>query len=881
MNEKEPYIEKKESVPEIEKPEKKIASTEKEAIKEETITASEKELLKEEKKEKEEAKKEVDKLMEVAEREGVSVAIDMARKMNDALVLDLLHDTIVEKYHHKKEKQFHKKTKDNLKETLKKTLFLVRIPQHREEEKEETKAFIERMEHVYSQLLSLNKERGLLKKPPSISLELASTVGGNDISFYVAVPSFMEGSFQNHIQGSFPDAVLEKKTEDYTIFEPEGHVCGAYLKLKKTHYLPINTYLHMSSDPLEAVTNALTKISPDEGSAVQVLVRPAGKGAQEKEKKFLEMISHQGKSISEAAGILNEGSFIKGLKFIGETFSSSEKKNEEVKMKVDEKTLSSIKERLGKPLFEVNIRIITASREKEKAEEILSKIEGSFAHFLSDNGFEAVDVKGRKLRKLIYDFSFRNFNSKRIMLLNREEVASVYHFPSHHIKTPYISWMKTREAPPPSNLPDTGPVLLGDSVFRGQSNPVYMASREDRRRHFYIVGQTGTGKSTVMENMIRQDIEKGEGVGVIDPHGELIEHTLANIPKERIDDVVLFEPFETSRPCGLNMLEWSIPEQRDFAVNEMIAIFMKLFPPEMIGPMFEHYMRNAMLALSADKDDPGTLVEIPRMFTDEAFMKEKVAKVTDPVVRSFWINEWGQTTEKTKSDMLGYVVSKIGRFINNEMLRNIIGQKKSSFDVENIMNEKKIFLANLSKGLTGEINSSLLGLILVSKMQIGAMRRARMRDEEKKDFYLYMDEFQNFTTDSISSILSEARKYRLNLIIANQYMPQLKQEIKDAIIGNVGSMACYRVGEDDAAFLESKFKPEFSSNDITNLDNYHFILKTVINNNISSPFKVKARRGEEGDLQIVDKIKEISKLKYGRLRVDVEEDIVKRSNFKA
>jgi len=328
------------------------------------------------------------------------------------------------------------------------------------------------------------------------------------------------------------------------------------------------------------------------------------------------------------------------------------------------------------------------------------------------------------------------------------------------------------------------------------------------------------------------------------------------------------------------MLEWKIPAQKDFAISEMIMIFTKLFPPEIIGPMFEHYMRNAMLALMADPANPGTLVDIPRIFTDKAFMESKVSKVSDPLVRTFWQQEWAQTTGQTRSDMLGYVVSKVGRFVENEMMRNIIGQQRSTFDLEEIMNNKKIFLANLSKGLTGEMNSSLLGLILVSKMQIAAFRRGAMAQEERKDFYLYIDEFQNFTTDSIAIILSEARKYRLNLILAHQFMPQLTEQIRNAVIGNVGSIACFRVGALDAEFLEKQFEPDFSRFDLLNIDNFQFIIKMMINNKISSPFKVRSIRAKEGDKSIVPLVKQLSKLKFAKPRDVVEKDIFERTTIK-
>jgi len=327
------------------------------------------------------------------------------------------------------------------------------------------------------------------------------------------------------------------------------------------------------------------------------------------------------------------------------------------------------------------------------------------------------------------------------------------------------------------------------------------------------------------------------------------------------------------------MLEYDTEEQKDFAVQEMVAIFQKLFPPEMIGPMFEHYMRNAMLALMADKDDPGTLVEIPRIFTDDLYMEERLAKVKDLVVRQFWEKEWKKTTGQTRSDMLGYVVSKVGRFVENAMMRNIIGQAHSGFNLSDIMDKGKIFLANLSKGQTGEVNSSLLGLILVSKCQMAAMRRGNISEDQRRDFYLYADEFQNFTTDSIPTILSEARKYRLNLILSHQFIAQLQDNIKDAVFGNVGSILSFRVGVEDGERLEKQFEPDFSRQDIINLPNYEAIIKLMINGQVSSSFRMKTTAPKIGDRAQIQAIKDISKLKYGRKKEEVEKDIARRAKL--
>ncbi len=763
---------------------------------------------------------------------------------------------------------------NNLKKGLDMSLFLVRLPRYENKEKqfstEEIRSLIGKMEQFYSSFLYL-KSKNFFQKPPEIAFELSSQIGGDDISFFVSVPSEIRSSLNKYIQGVFPGAVLEEIPEDYTIFEPNGFEKSSYLKLKKHYALPIKTYRELENDPLESITNSLTKITENEGSSVQILIRPLDFDFKNRIKLVLDFIN-KGYTFYQASSKVERGLFVDLLYGFFSIFTTGSQETRE--LKESQETIEAIGRKLKSPAFGVNIRLIGAAREEGRAEDVLNNLEGGFTQFFSGhNGFEFQRVRGKRFRAMIEDYSFRRFNKSEEIVLNLEELSSVYHFPLSHMKTPYISWVKTKESAPSSTIPRKGPVFMGNVVFRGQEREVYMASREDRRRHVYTIGQTGVGKTSLLREMIRQDIENGEGVGVIDPHGDLIEDTLANIPRERVDDVVLFEPFDTQRPCGLNMLEWEVSEQKDFAVSEMISIFGQLFPPEMIGPMFEHYMRNAMLALMADKNNPGTLVEIPRIFTDDEFMREVVGNVSDPMVRSFWEKEWQQTVGEDKSKMLGYVVSKVGRFVENEMMRNIIGQKKSSFNLSEIMDERKIFLVNLTKGLTGEMNSSLLGLILVSKLQMSAMKRVNTPQDERKDFYLYIDEFQNFTTESIATILSEARKYRLNLILANQFMPQLRDEIRDAVVGNVGTIAAYRIGEDDAQYLESRFSPEFSSYDLANIDNYHYIMKMIVNGSATSPFKVKAPFPKEGDRDQVKLVKKLSKQKYGRPKKLVEEDV--------
>jgi hypothetical protein len=772
---------------------------------------------------------------------------------------------------------------------LEMVLFLVMMPKNptkkEGEQQKEEKIIISQMEQIFANFLYLKKPR-IFQTDPCIAFEIASQIGNSDISFYVAVPKYLESVFEKYVQGVYPNAVVDKVPQDYTIFEPQGATAGAYLQLSESSLFPISTYQTLEKDPLALITNNLSKISANEGGAVQVIIRPLSQSnLRKKGEKALKKI-REGKSVREAVTKASDNFFIEDLGKMVDIFFSRDtqpKENEllakDKEQGFDQKGYDAIQNKIQKQPFETNIRVMASAQTGERAEEILNHLTSAFSQYSLSaiNSLEVKKVYRKELKKLIYDYSFRNFNKSQLNILNLEELASIYHFPTHYIETPYIKAAKSGDAAPPADLPEKGDICIGKVLFRNEEKKVYFGSKADRRRHLYIVGQTGTGKSKFIEGMVIQDILNGEGVAVIDPHGDSVELILAHIPKERVDDIVLFEPFDIERPCGLNMLEYDSPEQKDFAVQEMIAIFMKLFPPEIIGPMFEHYMRNAMLALMADKDNPGSLVEIPKMFTDPAFLQERMKKVSDPIVRSFWTKEWAQTTGSTRSDMLGYVVSKLGRFIENEMMRNIIGQSHSGFDLAEIMDSKKIFLANLSKGLTGEVNSSLLGLILISKIQMAAMRRARIAEDQRTDFYLYVDEFQNFTTDSIATILSEARKYKLNLIMAHQYMPQLKQEIRDAVLGNVGTLASMRIGAEDAENLEKQFEPGFSRFDLVNLDNQNVIIKMMINNKISTPFKMQTMPVQSGKAEIVQAIKKISKLKYSRAKAIVEEEIAQRS----
>lgn len=768
-----------------------------------------------------------------------------------------------------------------LRSSLGMSLFLVRLPRFEKKEdgiKLDFKQLVGKASQLYSSFTHLKSKGKIdvwLNGYPRIVFEIASPSNEEEIGFYIAVPKDFELEAQKAIHGSYPEAKIEKVPQDYTIFTSGNEVSASSVLLEENSYLPVRTIDEFDADPLGQIASSLSKVPHYKGATVQIAITPVEHSWY---KWGTEIIGEmkKGKSLKEAMRLRPNLPPV-----IPPTPEQEQKKKEE--RTVDNDLVEAISKKISRPAFYTNIRLVASAPTEGEADSIVRELEQPFSQFLLPklNGFRIYKIPVAKMRKFLFDFSFRNYTKHSSIVLNADELASIFHFPYPGFEIPGLKLSTSKEVPLPPSLPSQGVLLLGEGMYREEKKPVYFSSVEDRRRHFYIIGQTGTGKSQFLREMIRQDIEAGKGVGVIDPHGDLIEDTISNIPKERIEDVVLFEPFEMERPQGLNMLEWDTPEQKDFAVQEMIAIFQKLFPPEVIGPMFEHYMRNAMLALMADKNNPGTLVEIPRIFTDDDFMEERLEKVQDPVVRSFWIKEWKQTTGQSRSDMLGYVVSKVGRFVENEMMRNIIGQSHSGFNLPDIMNNQKIFLANLSKGKTGEVNSALLGLTLVSKMQMAAMRRAEMPQEERKDFYLYVDEFQNFTTDSIATILSEARKYRLNLVLAHQYIAQLDEKIRNAAFGNVGSVACFRVSQEDADIMEKQFEPDFSRFDLINLPNRQLVAKILINGSVVPSFKMKTTDIKIGDYNQVQAIRKLSHLKYGRDRRLVEKEIIERSQLVA
>ena len=722
---------------------------------------------------------------------------------------------------------------------------------------------IDAAEQLFGSFASMRKSGkfAFLHPQPYISFEIVGKHG--DIRFYVWVPNKLRDLVEKQINGTYPDADISVVSDedpkqkgvvgnDYNIFSEEGKVAFASLRLSGNKYSPMKIFKEMSVDGMSLLTSVLAKMSEGEGAAIQILLSPADNKWKKKGREYL---SKTKKNESNA-----------------ETASYS----------TDAKELEGIENKIGKPGFEVVIRVVVSSSSEESAQAHLDNITSAFSAFDGDASFapSALRFKGLFMRDFIYRYWPMY---KQTGLMTSEELATVFHFPNKSIQTPHIFWLTSKRAPAPSQIPDTG-LFLGKSTFRGQSRPVYLGP-EDRQRHMYIIGKTGTGKSEFLKDMILQDIRNGEGLCVVDPHGDLVEGVLPLIPPERAEDVIIFDPSDTSRPMGLNIMEAYTEEQKHYMVSSIIGLFYKLYDPNqtgIVGPRLEHGIRNAMLTVMAV---PGnTFIEVQRALTDQAFVQELLPHLTDPIVKRYWTDQIAQTNDFHKSEVLDYIVSKFGRFVTNKLMRNIIGQSKSSFDFRKVMDDRKILLVNLSKGKIGEENSSFLGLILIPKLLVAAMSRQDIPQDQRQNFYLYVDEFQNFATPDFAQILSEARKYRLNLIVANQFTGQMQDEVKNAVFGNVGTIVSFRVGVTDANYLQHEFQPVFNEGDLINVDRFNAYIRTVVRGEPVSPFSVDMTRDMTKEKamsneRVAELIRELSRLKYAKDVRQVEAEITTRAKL--
>lgn len=721
------------------------------------------------------------------------------------------------------------------------------------DEKKETirdfKEQISLMEQLLSNLKSLYRGNflGWLLGQEYISFEY--TAHANEIYFYIVVPRKSKLLVEKQIIGFYPDCLIEE-TSEINIFENRKSVLGEAMILKKGDEFPIRTYQKLESDSMNAILSALGRLSENTSATIQILLKPEDDNWQNRIKK---MIRKEEKNPGKRRYIsFNPLVWMRG--FLEIFFQDPEEKNKKDEPEIDEKDPIDdeglMKEKVKKTGFLVMVRIIVTADDDAIANAELRNIISSFSQFASPAYNRFRPMRHKSLSVLIQYFILRQFAWwQKNFLLNIEEIATLFHFPhSKYNKQPEIKWQHFRVVKAPTNIPHEG-LYLGDNIFRGERRKIYL-SNEDRFRHFYVIGQTGTGKSSILSVMARQDLRNGRGLAVLDPHGDFATGLLDFIPKTRAEDLIFFDPADQGRPMGLNLLEADTDDEKQMAVGEATSIMIKIFGPEIFGPRIQDYFRNGCLALM-DYPEGGTLIELIKLFTDENFQRERVQTIKNPIVKTWWKTTYAAMGDREKAEMIPFFAAKFGPFITNTLMRNIIGQTKSAFDITDVMNTQKILLATLSKGVLGDINSSLIGLILVSKIQMAAMKRQQMPASERKDFFLYIDEFQNYVTDSIESILSEARKYRLGLIIAHQYLGQLQKSdaltksslnLKDAIFGNVGSMMSYKIGPEDAKLLEEQFAPVYSNHDFMNMDKFQAALRLSVDGQPSQGFSLDVPR---------------------------------------
>ena len=700
------------------------------------------------------------------------------------------------------------------------------------------------------------------------------------IHYYTVVPIVLVDVVRQAVAAAYPSARLEE-VEERNIFSQAGKISGTIggeFTLKKSYVYPIATYQESKRDAARALLNALSTVTRDDGVAVQLLLRPAATGWTKNSIYTANQIKKdKGSKKAGFGGMFKPMSLMESL---WKPMEAKETKPEDKQLtSLEQGLVEAIEEKTRHPGYEVLIRVVVSSNTAARSQALLTNIIAAFSLFDSttNNGFKFSISKD--IEELVTAYIFRFFPQIITQnILNSVELATIFHLPDQNsIPTSQVQRQMAKQVDGPMQIMEEG-FLLGYNEFRGTKKQIRL-STNDRRRHTYMIGQTGTGKSGLLENLAFQDMMDGRGFAFIDPHGDSAEKLLGMVPKERVEDVIYFSPGDMENPIGLNLFEFETQDQRDFLIQEAIAMLYKLYDPGhtgIIGPRYEHWFRNASLTIMSDPSG-STFIDIPQVFNDQAFTDEKLKHVTDRTVLDFWNKEMAQTSDANKSEVLGWFVSKFGAFLSNEMMRNVLGQTKSGFNLRDIMDNKKILLVNLSKGRTGELNSQLLGMIFVMKFQAAAMGRASVPEDEREDFALYVDEFQNFATDSFQTILSEARKYRLNLVLANQFMTQLTDGIREAILGNIGTVISGRIGITDAEILQKKFAPTFDAEDLTKLPNFQTITSVMINGVPSAAFSMSlVPPMGKSNPQLRDALKKLSAAKYGRPRAQVEKEIFAR-----
>ena len=691
-----------------------------------------------------------------------------------------------------------------------------------------------------------------------ISFEIATIA--QRIHFYIWAPGHLRQFIESQVYAHYSNAQIFALEADYAqrpLTQPV--VYSTELVLNTHESIPIKTFANFEVDPLAGITATLAKLeAAQEEMWIQILARPVPDDWHQVGAKYVKRIESGSSSISLGS-------------LITAAFQSPEAKEVTLSER-DKSQIEAIRQKNVKLGYQVKIRLIYLGQDITNARLKMQTLVGSFKQFNTTdlNGFKA--RPDSTSREVVGNYARRDFNDAGF-ILNIEELASVFHLPHTSVDTPNIIWASAKTAEPPSNLP-TGRnyppeelSLFANTNFRN-TNAIFGSLRSDRGRHIYIIGQTGTGKSGLLELLALSDLYYNQGYAIVDPHGDFAVNNLQYIPSHKVKDVVYFNPADAQFPIGFNPLEVVDSRQKVQTSSELVGVMKRMFGHSW-GPRLEYILRYSILALLDTPDS--TMLDITRMLTDKNFRKRIVANVEDTVVRTFWLNEFASWDNRLQSEAISPVLNKVGAFIANPMVRNIVGQPKSGFNIREIMDEGKILILNLSRGLIGEDNANILGAMLITKIQLAAMGRADVAEiSQRRPFYLYVDEFQNFATDSFAVILSEARKYGLHLTMANQYISQMAEEVRDAVFGNVGSIISFRVSPDDAPFLEKYFLPQFETADIIKLANRDFVTTMTIKGEKVPSFSGRTLDFPDKPVSQVEQIITHSRQKYATPKAEVE-----------
>lgn len=825
----------------------------------------------------------MDELLKIVQDRGIRNALAVCAKLRNPHLEDDFHRVLVA-YIAEGFPEMGTRPPEKVRRALDLSLFKIDPQAYGEREKQDNS------QHRLDQILSSSEQLyagliSLITEHEGFSLEIAVPEGTEAATLYLAVPRKKRDLAERLVSSVFPNARIDEERGDYNIFNAEGFHAAAYATLNDTPAYPIKTPELFEHDPMNVLLAAFAKIAKHgEGAALQILVGTEGDRYNHHFKKMIRRLE-RGKGLQRSLAV-PESVIGEALYDFGHLAFKSEKQIEKEEQRVfrrqaDKVATEEIERKIKSRVGPAIIRLAASASSKERADDILENLIVPFKQYDDPKGnrFIFKKVSGWRLNSFLRDFTYRIFDHGYSMPLSLAEITSIFHFTAERVNTSReLKRSFAKQAPSPVEMSTDG-ITLGVNRYGAEEKPIHFAVN-DRMRHCYVIGQTGTGKTGFLKNMIIQDMKNGEGVAYIDPHGTDIEEILAAIPPGREKDVIYFDPAYTSRPMGLNMLEYdrARPEMKTFVVDEVYGIFRKLYAdvPEAFGPMFEQYYRNAVQLVVEDPDSGSTFVEIPRIFADRDFRNLKLSKCKNPIIVQFWrkIAE-AAGGDPSLENVAPYITSKFDVFLTNDIMRPVVSQEKSAFDFRKIMDERKIFLANLSKGRLGDRNTSLLGLILVSKF----LQAAFSRVDTKGDlpiFYLYIDEFQNFATPSTGTILSEARKYKLALIIAHQFIAQLDEKIRDAVIGNAGTKISFRVGSTDAEFLSKQYQPIFQQQDLENLPNRHAVTSLLVGGVPARPFSMQTIDLPKFDFSRVSDIKNLSYQTYGRDREEVEAEMRKK-----